>query len=76
MQVVPVKEYNRQQEIKYSQDCQDWTSSQGGFPQAAFYFFSTNRGEFRRTGWVAFDKRSAVLRKTKQAAITAFSYPF
>jgi hypothetical protein len=69
MQVLPVKKYNLMQELRYDEACKNWRLEQGGFPQAAFYFFSTQQGSFRQTGYVAFGDNRAVWRKTKHEAI-------
>lgn len=72
MQVLQVIEYNRQAEIKYHKNCGEWQPKNGGFPQAAFYFYSTNYGSFRRTGYVAFDITRSIWRPTKKEAIQTF----
>jgi hypothetical protein len=72
MQVLQVKQYNAKQKAKYSEATSAWRPEQGGFPQAAFYFFSTSQGQFRRKGFVAFENNKAIWRSTKKEAITAF----
>jgi hypothetical protein len=74
MEVLQVKKFNALQDIKYSKACQEWKFGNGGFPQAVFYFSCTNWGQFRRTGYVAFDYRANVWRKTKREAIEAFNF--
>ena len=78
MQVLQVKNYNNSEMARYSKACENW-SDNGGlnsgvyFPQQAFYGFYTNRGEFKQTGYVAFNDKKAILRKTKKEAIQAFN---
>ena len=72
MQVVQVQKYNAMQEIKYTERCREWHPDDGRFPQAAFFFFSTNYGAFRKTGYVAPEHNRAVWRPTKREAIQAF----
>jgi len=72
MEVLQVKKYNALQEIKYDKACHEWDSAKGGFPQAAFYFFSTSFGTFRQTGYVAFGGQKSVWRPTKKEAILAW----
>lgn len=73
MTVMHVTEYNRVQERKYSEACSKWRPETGGFPQAAFYFFSNQfTGALRKTGYVAYDERTAILRPTRREAIQAY----
>jgi hypothetical protein len=72
MKVLQVKKYNKTQEKRYHEDCRSWKPQKGGFPQAAFYFFSTNFGSFRKTGYVAFNEGSSFWRPTKKEAVEAF----
>ena len=77
MKIVHVKEYNRIELDKYSKRCDEWLKKGGynsrlDFPQQAFYGFYTQQGNFRETGYVAFDQQKAVWRRTKKEAIEAF----
>jgi hypothetical protein len=72
MKVLQVKKYNAIQKIKYSKSCEKWKPLDGGFPQAAFYFFSTTYGTYRKTGYVAFEKNKAIWRPTKKEAMEEF----
>jgi hypothetical protein len=79
MKVVHINKYHGLQQAKYSKACREWKPSQGGFPQAAFYFFSKPTGEFYKSGYVAFGDgeagargHKAVLRRTKKEAVEAF----
>jgi hypothetical protein len=71
MKTLQVKEYNRLQGIKYDKACREWQPLKGGFPCAEFYYFSYN-GNFRRTGYVAYDDYKSIWRPTKHEAIKAF----
>ncbi|MFA5013992.1 MAG: hypothetical protein WC549_00430 [Actinomycetota bacterium] len=74
MKVLQVKEYNQQQEIKYSQKSKEWEPGKGGFPQIAFYLFYTTYGSERQTGYVAFseNRHCAIWRSKKSEAIKEF----
>ena len=76
MQTLQVKKYNALEMVKYSKVCDDY-SNKGDysqpFPQQAFWGFYTNQGNFRETGYVAFDNRRAVLAKTKKLAVIKFN---
>lgn len=77
MKVLKVRDYNDLQGIEYDKRCKEWTPEQGGFPQAAFYFFSNHVGRYaglyRLTGYVAYDEHKAILRDTKSQAVAAFN---
>lgn len=78
MKVLQVKEYNRIEMQKYSKRCDEWSDLGGHnsgqpFPQQAFFGFYTNQGQFRQTGYVAFNDKKACWRATKKEAIEAFS---
>ncbi len=72
MKVLQVQDYNNLMETKYHEATKAWKPSEGGFPQADFYFFSYN-GKFRKTGYVAFDEHKAVLRPRKKDALRVYS---
>ncbi len=74
MEVLQVKKFNALQEKRYNEACKAWKPEDGGFPQAAFYFSCTNQGQFRETGYIAFDYRANVWRATKKEAIEAFNF--
>lgn len=67
MTILPVFKYNQQQELKYHAACQAWKPEEGGFPQAAFYFMCTHRGDFRKTGYVAVDDHAVLWERSKYA---------
>ena len=77
MKILPVREYNRLDLIKYEKRWDEW-AGKGGYnsnqlhPQQAFYCFYSQSGQFRKTGYVAFDDNRAIWRKTKKEAIAAF----
>ncbi len=74
MKIETVQSYNAKQEIKYHQDCQNWLPQNGGFPQVAFYLFSSVKtGQLLTFGYVASNERSAFFARTKQKAITKFN---
>ena len=71
-----VKEYNRMEMMEYDKKCnelaEEWRQGNCSFPQQSLYGFYYN-GNFRQTGYVAFDGRRAILRKTKKQAIQDFN---
>lgn len=69
IEVMPVADYNARQASRYSEACRKWEPSRGGFPQAAFYFFCTSRGEKRARGYVAINGNVQWWAKTKREAI-------
>lgn len=72
MKILTALEYNKQAENKYGEACKNWKMEDGGFPQAAFYFFSTRDGNFRRYGYVASGDHKAYWNKTKKGAIEMY----
>jgi hypothetical protein len=67
--ILQVQKYNKLQEAKWKEDCENHNPSKGGRPQLAFYVFSTNKGNYRKSGFVLKTKRGALLFKTKKEAI-------
>ena len=59
MQILQVIEYNNRQSVKYHEACQAWEPNEGGFPQAAFYFMSNARGDYRKTGFVLHNNKGS-----------------
>lgn len=73
MTITHVTEYNRKASIKYAERCRSWNREQGGFPQAAFYFYSY-RNQLRKTGYVleyplGGDRTGSHWFKTKREAV-------
>ena len=66
MEILSVRDYNARQKVKYHDDCKNWDSRKGGFPQAAFYFFSTQFGQFRQKGFVGIKGNAHYFRLTKK----------
>jgi hypothetical protein len=70
MKVITVKEYNQMEMRRYEKAWDEWEKN-GGYnsrqihPQQAFYGFYTRHGQFRETGYVAFNNRKAVWRGQK-----------
>jgi len=77
MKVLQVKQYNQYDLQRYSKKYDEWREK-GGYntnnypPQQAFFGFYHN-GNFRQTGYVAFDEHSAYLAKTKREAIKKYN---
>lgn len=71
MKVQQVKDYNRDEMVRYSKVCDEWKrkDSNSIIPQQAFFGFYTNAGNFRETGYVATEENIAIWRKTKKQAI-------
>ena len=69
-----MNEYNRLEIIKYYNKCDEWRKENNNniIPQQAFFGFYHN-GNFRKTGFVAFDDNKAVWKKTKKEAIEYFN---
>ncbi len=52
---------------KYQEDCKNWDSAKGGFPNACFYFFSNPiTGQHRTRGYVISNGTSHYWRFTKK----------
>jgi len=78
VQVLQVKKYNSREMVEYGKKWDEW-SKEGGYnsnnypPQQAFFGFYTPQGQFRQTGYVAFEQNRAYWRPTKKEAIEAFN---
>ncbi|MDD4290601.1 MAG: hypothetical protein PHH83_05040 [Patescibacteria group bacterium] len=76
MKILQVQKYNEYDLQRYSKRYDEWRDN-GGYntsnnpPQQAFYCFYHN-GNFRKTGYVAFDEHSAYLAKNKKEAIKKY----
>ena len=68
-EIITAKQYQARQETKYHNDCKKWEPEQGGFPQAAFYFFSDKNGNHRQAGYVLICGGSHFWRKTKRECV-------
>lgn len=69
IEVMKVQEYHRRQHIAFDKAWEEYDPKTGGEPQAAFYFWFTNRGNFRESGYCAIKGRSHYWAKTKRAVL-------
>ena len=66
MEVLKVKDYNREQIKKWELRVKNWDYKKGGFPNLCFYTFSTPKGLHRQRGFVIRWGDSAYFRLTKK----------
>ena len=71
MRIQQVKDYNRDEMIRYSERVDEWKKEDKNniIPQQAFFGFYTSQGNFRETGYVASEDKMAFWAKTKKEAI-------
>ena len=66
MEVLKVKDYNREQIKKWELAVKNWDYKKGGFPNLCFYTFSTPKGLHRQRGFVIIEGNRHYFKLTKK----------
>jgi hypothetical protein len=69
MRIQKVREYNREQKLKYQEEVKNWDYKKGGFPNLCFYLFYTDKGIERQRGFVISEGNSHYFRLTKKEVL-------
>jgi len=73
MTIIPVKQFNKEAEVRYDKAVDNYEPSKGGFPFLPMYLFQTPEGENRQRGYVATSKDKHCFGINKEKAIAVFN---
>ena len=51
-EIIPVKEFNRRQQLKFDRALTEWHENKRSQPQRSIYFYHTRQGDVRKKGWI------------------------
>ena len=73
MELIQVKEFNRQAQARYQRAVNNFDYRNGGFPCRLMYIFETEDGEDRRRGYVATEGQKHCFGINEQEATNNFN---
>ena len=73
MELIQVKQFNKQAYAKYKKVVSEFEFGKGGFPFLPMYLFLTEEGEERQRGWVATEEDCHCFGINKEKAIARFN---